>query len=298
MLSKLWKADPFQAKWAILAKAFSDIRDMKGKTDAALPEFLEINSTFIKVISAEDYLATLGWQLVGDAEGNLNLLREAGFQTASLGSDMLTTNLSVADVVENSYKHGYFTRNELNDNSRDQGPAMIMASVAQTAAPIAVNGDPASWNETHDNNSSLEQQMHDFDIEHADTSTVATFDLGVADKEQGSSTQVFHDISTVHDSSASQATSDMVDSPEGTPTGIVNGPAPTSNNAAPVDANFDVVSEHVGGFPHNLAFDYNSGDDVPFYNPFYGNLFDPFEISDINNTSMSDWFVEPNEFAS
>ena len=49
-LTHLWQADPTKAKWTILAKAYSKLRDKVGKKKAPLPPFLAINAPFIGVV--------------------------------------------------------------------------------------------------------------------------------------------------------------------------------------------------------------------------------------------------------
>jgi hypothetical protein len=41
-LKRMWNADPFKAKWTIVAKAYSIIRDKVGKAQAPLDVFLQI----------------------------------------------------------------------------------------------------------------------------------------------------------------------------------------------------------------------------------------------------------------
>lgn len=55
-LTYLWQTDPFKAKWSILAKAYSIIRDSKGKGKAPLDSYLAINGPFIGIVPPEKYL--------------------------------------------------------------------------------------------------------------------------------------------------------------------------------------------------------------------------------------------------
>jgi hypothetical protein len=41
-VTRMWQKDPFQAKWTLVAKAYSIIRDKVGKAQAPLDTFLEI----------------------------------------------------------------------------------------------------------------------------------------------------------------------------------------------------------------------------------------------------------------
>ena len=131
-LTYLWSTDPFKAKWTILAKAYSVIRDKVGKQGAPLDNFLAINGPFIGIVAAEDYLVMLGWEIGTDEEGQINLRRGQEIDLASIDYDLLTTNLSVQDIIQHSYKWGYFMDVEAGPLVDRVQPAMMMATGAQT----------------------------------------------------------------------------------------------------------------------------------------------------------------------
>lgn len=87
LLTTLWHGDLFQAKWTILAKAYSmvlcsfslkayfKIRDQQGKDNASLSKFLGLVIPFIGIIAPPDYLSTVGWKMTeGESSSNSILL--------------------------------------------------------------------------------------------------------------------------------------------------------------------------------------------------------------------------------
>ncbi|KAL8815148.1 MAG: hypothetical protein Q9191_008486 [Dirinaria sp. TL-2023a] len=135
-LSKLWEHDPFKAKWAILAKAYSIIRDEKDIRDRELlQKFLKVNTGFVEMVTPEVYLETLGWTFVVDAEGRTTLYQKLNCNTGRFDQHMLTTNKSVEDVLENSYTNGLGKANagKANAGEAEQGPleSITMATSSQ-----------------------------------------------------------------------------------------------------------------------------------------------------------------------
>lgn len=105
MMKHLWHEDPFKAKWSILAKSYSRIRDVKGKPCAPLDQFLAVNGTLIGLIPPAEYLATLGWSLQAVPGGQMVLHRQA----MAIDHSLTSTNKSVNDIIMNCSLHGYVT---------------------------------------------------------------------------------------------------------------------------------------------------------------------------------------------
>lgn len=63
ILTVLWKADPFEAKWSILAKSYSILRGNRDKEEVSLDKFLELCAPLIGVIPPNIYLSAMGWEL-------------------------------------------------------------------------------------------------------------------------------------------------------------------------------------------------------------------------------------------
>lgn len=161
-LTHLWQADPTKAKWAILAKAYSELRDKVGKKRAPLPPFLAINAPFVGIIDPDDYLRIHGWELI-DRDGQTILRRAARPDGAVYGISMLTTNASVDDVIRNSFYHGYINDDNFGFAAHSGGMSLIMATSAQPVGhpsfdglPIFNTGDTASTNDEAGDSASLE----------------------------------------------------------------------------------------------------------------------------------------------
>ncbi|KAK2733332.1 hypothetical protein FQN57_002247 [Myotisia sp. PD_48] len=128
LIRLLWGSDPFKAKWSILAKAYSIIRDNhSGKV--GLESFLALVVPFIGIVSAESYLNVMGMQLASTEDKQFYLVRvsdEAGIDKASM-----TTTLSVDDVVRYCYQAGYVSGAGESTKSENQGVFLSMAVNAQ-----------------------------------------------------------------------------------------------------------------------------------------------------------------------
>jgi hypothetical protein len=68
ILTVLWKADPFEAKWSILAKSYSILRGNRDKEEVSLDKFLELCAPLIGVIPPDIYLSVMGWELGESSE--------------------------------------------------------------------------------------------------------------------------------------------------------------------------------------------------------------------------------------
>jgi hypothetical protein len=110
----LWHNDPFQAKWGVLAKAYSLIRDHQGKQDSPLHIFFKINGPMLDIVTPKKYLVVLGWTIENGEDGGLALRRRESFQVEELDPKMLESKVSVYDVLENSYEMGY-TKEKIHD---------------------------------------------------------------------------------------------------------------------------------------------------------------------------------------
>lgn len=70
VLMAWWRADPFSAKWAIIAKAYSVLRGSREKEDAPLDEYLNIAVPVIGVVPPDQYPQMMGWQVIAPTTGD------------------------------------------------------------------------------------------------------------------------------------------------------------------------------------------------------------------------------------
>lgn len=144
-LTYLWQAEPCKGKWSIIAKAYSIVRDLKGKEDAPLDSFLRINAPYVGIVKPEEYMSVLGWNIEIDHFGQLILRRTADLSMRNFDSNILTTNVSVEDVVRNSYELGYIEGGDgTNLVATKNEAALTMAATAQAVGTADVNSTASS----------------------------------------------------------------------------------------------------------------------------------------------------------
>lgn len=144
ILRFLWQNDPFKAKWAILAKAYSKIRDEHaGSIGVCLETFLNLNASYIGILEPSLYLETMGWELTVD-ENNQYTMAKVSHETVN-ESD-ISTNLSVNDVVNHCYDTGYVSRGGRQE--RENHNETVMSFVAQPR-PIVNEGSNIQVTETN-----------------------------------------------------------------------------------------------------------------------------------------------------
>ena len=107
-MTYLWKNDPCQNKWYILAKAYSVIRDMQGKAHSPIQIFLQVNAPFIKVAEPANYIGRLGYVIDTVVDAGGAVLSHHLFATdMPVEKELLLSNVSVQDVIANSINFGY-----------------------------------------------------------------------------------------------------------------------------------------------------------------------------------------------
>jgi hypothetical protein len=119
----LWQNDPFKAKWAILAKAYSNIRDKHGR-EVSLDTFLNLTVPFIGLIEPTNYLGTMGWHLTMSEDNHYNVEKDVPVQVDLSNT---STNLSVADIVNYCYGTGYVVDDQRLEEP-EQGPVVPFAA--------------------------------------------------------------------------------------------------------------------------------------------------------------------------
>lgn len=144
----LWKNDPCQNKWYILAKAYSVIRDVQGKANSPVAIFLQINAPFINVAEPASYMGKLGYALdtVVDVDGTV--LDHRLYSThMPIDQGLLVTNASVQDVIANSVNVGYVKTQALMPTA-DEPLMSMMAVTAQNQQGSYAVVDGCGFNTT------------------------------------------------------------------------------------------------------------------------------------------------------
>ena len=303
-LTILWQNDPFKAKWSILAKSYSLIRNSQGKANAPLEKFLAINGPLIGIIEPAKYLEALNWEVAVDEDGQTVLRRNGN----SIDEQLFITNVSVNDVIRNSYDEGYFT----GDLSK-----VILANEATMTMAASVQ---PTQNAQHSTISNLESHGAEFaatanikgfgqeeglsttiviDDEESD-STMATnanktggVESMAEDKNDApeySTAVAIENALPTGDTSAvmtTAVTSSIFDPPNLSPGSIINMNADLMENQSRTNASAndpDVSSLSASAFNLDGEYPFNTEFDPDFsgatFNPFMGNQFNVFDMSD------------------
>lgn len=259
-LTYLWQADPFKAKWTILAKAYSIIRDDKGKENAPLDSFLAINAPHLGVIPPAEYFKMLGWKFSTNENNETALTRET---TATIvNRDLLTTNPSVGDIVQHCYTCGYVA-GDGDMLAVGDGSTMTMATTAQ---PTEFSSDQL-----------LAPRADGTD--HASASGPAT--LQTTDAGNVAPAAVTEEGAVGRDFEEKLVESMLKDLDEKTEkVGVTDHAAQLGNNILG-----QVLLESGDEFPFNSQFDPHNSVDL-HYDPFMGDPFNPFDMSDYLNEDM------------
>nr|AHA91692.1 MAT1-1-1 [Diplodia sapinea] len=146
----MWAGENVKAKWTIIAKAYSTIRDEVGSDNAPMDAFLNLACPHIGIISRDNYLNTLGWELVNNGSG-WQLIRRFIPDTASLPHGYLTTTVSVDDLVTFVRGRGYGIPAQTaasNTGSSNNAGAATLAMAAQPVQPAQTVFQPPQATQT------------------------------------------------------------------------------------------------------------------------------------------------------
>ncbi|KAL4906921.1 hypothetical protein BDW74DRAFT_176521 [Aspergillus multicolor] len=131
ILRFLWQNDPFKAKWTILAKAYSIIRDGHDN-EVSLESFLTLNAELIGVLQPDRYLDAMGWELTLNDQQQYTMAR---VKSPVATEAQLSTHLSVDDLIKHCYATGYVTENQRKKETQGRN-APVMAFATQPALVI------------------------------------------------------------------------------------------------------------------------------------------------------------------
>ncbi|KAI5308880.1 hypothetical protein KEM55_004640 [Ascosphaera atra] len=146
LLRDFWRRDPFKAKWAILARAYSRIRDDHIE-DVSLDSFLSLNGPLIGIVSPADYPAVMGLKVAKDS-GKRYSVRH----TEVVGPTQceVATTLSVDDIVQHCYQTGYVVGCSSRLSEGFSGSEVAMAVTAQHPPPLLSPYNPPGCSQPDD----------------------------------------------------------------------------------------------------------------------------------------------------
>ncbi|KAK3635458.1 hypothetical protein LTR56_014742 [Elasticomyces elasticus] len=155
ILMTWWRDDPFSAKWAILAKAYSILRGCREKEDAPLDHFLALAVPLMGIVPPEHYQSMMGWQLIAASDGDQDkapkVVRFFQPDFTSFDTKYTLTTLSVDDLVEYCMGSGYLNDASTRASVGDAQGSLTMAVQPATTA-TATTAVPANLNITVANN--------------------------------------------------------------------------------------------------------------------------------------------------
>ncbi|OJD37486.1 mat1-1-1 [Diplodia corticola] len=135
LVKVMWAVEMVKAKWTIIAKAYSVIRDEVGSENAPMDAFLNLACPHIGIISRENYLSTLGWEFVNTGSGwQLNRRFIPG--TDDLPQGYLTTTLSVDDMIQFVRSNGYGIAAQTAASSAGSSNNTGGSTLAMAAQPV------------------------------------------------------------------------------------------------------------------------------------------------------------------
>lgn len=120
-----------KAKWSILAKAYSNIRESNSKSDAPLDMFLAVTCPLIGVVPRNEYLGAMGRTIAELDDGVKHMERLYTPQIASFPESILTTNMPSGDIVAHYLRVSYVRQNDTDIARNNQGSTAALTMAAQ-----------------------------------------------------------------------------------------------------------------------------------------------------------------------
>jgi hypothetical protein len=131
---KLWEEDLFKAKWSVVARAYSDIRDHVGKPRAPLNRYFDLVIPEVGIILFGEYLQKMCWQWEEKRPFNAEDLNQTSVpDIASFDARIQNTLMTERDIVHFCAQHGYISHPE----------AFLIAGAAQHGLLATAPGAPA-----------------------------------------------------------------------------------------------------------------------------------------------------------
>lgn len=283
-MGKVWQQEPFKAKWAIIAKAYSVLRDGLGKDNAPLDKFFEISCSFMDIIEPAQYFVTMGWEIIIAEDGEPFMQRNE----KPLNPVFYIRGSSVNDVIIHCHIKKYFTGSRtqflLPMNEAEMSMAAPMQATSSDANPLPVVAE-AYDDSAVDLTSHLETEGLENENGALGMPDVAEGVTDEADPTFGAHEVAQEDTHETENHEFELATGNpqepVVMSPNPFEVAMINSFAVPTVNASRGDA-FEFQNAHYdmeGEYPFNEEFDPSKPITVSF-DPFFGNQFDPFDVSE------------------
>ncbi|KAI9740099.1 MAG: hypothetical protein M1818_004850 [Claussenomyces sp. TS43310] len=162
-LTILWQEDPFKAKWTVIAKAWSIIRDAVGKPKAPLDKFLRIACPAIGIISAKEYLERRNWSMVPTAEGGLALKQTYPQNLNKLRGENVDVMMSEFELMQLAINAGYMpTGSEVFTNMNNNTHRILASEPGYNPSEAKLRFIKAA----HNDPKAIAAHILGFDIDH------------------------------------------------------------------------------------------------------------------------------------
>ena len=283
-MGKVWQQEPFQSKWAIIAKAYSVLRDALGKENAPLDKFFAISCEFLEIIEPAQYFVTMGWEIVTAENGEPFMHRNE----KPLSPLLFICNFSVNSVICHCHSEKYFTGRVtevlLPSNEVEMSMAVPMQATSSDANSLPVVA------ETHDDSAADLTSHRDTEGLENDNGALRMPDSAEGVTDEADATFGAREVAQeVTDETEQQefelgtgnAQEPGVDSQNPSNIAAINATAGPAQSGMAGDAH-EYQNGHYyleGEYPYNEEFDPNRPATVDF-DPFFGNQFDAFDVSD------------------
>ena len=140
----MWAAEPRKTLFALLAQAYTDIRD-NHLENVQLDKFLASTVHRLPVIPADKYLSKMGWDLALDTAGQATITRSTKFNADAVLSEYPAhTDKSSGDLVNHCYEVGLLKQSS-RVFPRTQALCNIMTMPTAPAPTIPVQAQAATF---------------------------------------------------------------------------------------------------------------------------------------------------------
>ncbi|KAK1816083.1 hypothetical protein LTR12_009505 [Friedmanniomyces endolithicus] len=167
VLMSWWREDPFSAKWAILAKAYSVLRGSREKDEAPLDFFLGLVVPLMGIVSPENYPAMMGWQIAAPSDSDQDktptVIRLFTPKFSTFEDKYISTTLSVDDLVQYCMRSGYLNDSNTKASAGNAHGALTMA-VQPTVTAVLFHPQPATLNITAANDATITGPLSPFSL--------------------------------------------------------------------------------------------------------------------------------------
>ena len=278
----MWRTDPFKAKWSIIAKAYSEIRDAQGRENAPLNLFLEIAAVGLYIIAPSEYLFQLGWETRMEND-DCHLARVRVPDLSSFDSRILSTTLSVPELIECCRHYGY-PMAELQPMMKmpfDQGPIMVMT--AQVHNNNTIFSDPAVVSSSCDRQDFTASSPLNVSLGHTDTSAISCEHIENANHFTSKDIKAATNIEPESDNKSTTLCCRLNEDSDGN----------QENAEKKANTCEHLMKESSDTYPYHKQFDPYG----PYSNDLFFDPFDPFNstfgnYASGNTNDLSDWLTD------